>query len=267
MNSPTSTPEAEEASASVPATAADAAPGGGNSLESMPSTSAAAAAAVPPAEPVPAAGLKGPPPFGEEEKIYEDENVEFFVKRNQFLRQKKFSLETFLFRLTANRKIPQSGISPEQGPQYLVDFCSAIEASISKLFSSLRDYYQIEKAGHDHQVYIALKAVGLTETLRVGNFGLEGSNPEKVARMCTTYLYNILNSGRTVNLNIGLEGFEIDMKAMFSNAKVFFLKREINIFFFLQIGLGPKTHKVSTSTGCSEPQTSKKQARQNVEIE
>ena len=191
---------------SIAATAAGTAPasnGDEQRQSPLPSTSSAAAAAF---------ASNNRPPFEDSEKIYEDKNVVFQVQKKELLRQKKFSLETFRYKVTAERKIPIGGSDPEQGPKYLVDFSSAIEMTIAKLFGSLLDYYSKEKVeSFDHQVYITLMAPKLN-ALNVGNFSLEDSDPQKIARLCTTYLYNILNSGRVVDLNIGLEGFEIDMK-------------------------------------------------------
>ena len=182
----------------------------------QPSTSSAAALAAPSAN--------NRPLFEDSEKIYEDENVLFSVQKKQLLRQKKFSLDTFRYKVTAERKIPISGSDPEQGPKYLVDFSSAIEMTIAKLFGSLSDYYKKNPGDFDHQVYVTLMAPGLNG-LNVGNFGLEDSDPQKVARLCTTYLYNILNSDRVVNMHVGLEGFEIDMKV----SKAFFVLKKMRL--------------------------------------
>lgn len=137
-------------------------------------------------------------------KVFENNNLEIYISKTSFKRQKKFALDDHLYsvvvRLKANAKeLP-----------LLKDFILILDQTLVKILRDLQAFYD---SNEEHLVYIAIKQTGMISGVRSPAMDLK-SNAAAIIQHVMNSFNQFINSNENLHLD---KSFQVYIKVLSHN--------------------------------------------------
>jgi hypothetical protein len=183
-------------------------------------------------------GLQAPVPvptpvdahfYEKETKVFENENFEIYIQKQDHQRQKVFRIEDHLYVLRVKLK-------NNKKPPLLRDIRVILERAMESMVDELRHNYNSEE---ENLIYLTMKQPGMVNALRSTGYTLQLSDTATILKFVMGMLNNFLSSNEELRLD---QGFRVYFK-IFSYDHTKWPKRRIGRG--VKRSLGCKQNKVN----------------------
>lgn len=133
--------------------------------------------------------------------VYENDAFKILVQKQDFKRQKKFSLDDHLYLLKVEQKTSSSTLP------FLKDIVSILDSILSHILNEMKQFYKKEET---NVIYITIKQPTMTSPIRSQGMNLNSPSEAIVKHILSTF-YIFSNSEDTLRLD---KGFNIYFKVL-----------------------------------------------------